>query len=348
MQFTTNDFDYFLPQEQIAQTPLSQRDACRLLHFDRRTKSITHDNFSDLRSYLKPGDRLVFNNTRVIPARLYCTKKTGGNVELFFIRCLSDSTWVAMVKPARGLNIGAHISVKSNSDILLVVTDIFENGHRVISLCPNETFASIKSLLDAHGQIPLPHYINRDPELFDSEQYQTVFAHVPGAVAAPTAGLHFTEEFLFNLAKQGIDKSEVTLHVGPGTFSPVKEEDPHKHSMHEEWYALSAQTAHEIEKTKKNGGRIIAIGTTVVRVLEHCSGENGQLISGAGSTRMLILPGYQFKTIDALVTNFHLPKSTLIMLVCAFGGMTEVLAAYKEAVSKGYRFYSYGDAMFLS
>ncbi len=342
----TSDFDYPLPQELIAQEPLQKRDASRLLHLCRESGSVVHRTFNDLPGLLQRGDRLVFNNTKVLPARIFCYKETGARVELLFTRRIEHRTWEALVKPSRRLKEGAIVSLEKNSSVTLQLDRVGDNGDRVFSLHAGP-FNSIEAVLQKYGEMPLPPYIRRRAREDDRDTYQTVYARHNGAVAAPTAGLHFTETLMRECTQKGVDFSFVTLHVGIGTFRPVKEENPENHVMHSEEYMLSRDTAEEINRTGKQGGRIIAVGTTSVRVLEHCADSDGYLQPGTGTTDLMILPGHSFNIIDGLLTNFHLPRSTLLMLVSAFAGREQVIAAYKEAVNKKYRFYSYGDAMII-
>jgi S-adenosylmethionine:tRNA ribosyltransferase-isomerase len=342
----TNDFDYQLPKEYIAQEPLKERDTSRLLCLARDTGRVTHRIFGDLVNLVKPGDRLVFNNTRVIPARVFCRKVTGGRVELLFTKETDGNKWFAVVRPSRRVRKGDSVSVESDESIKLVIDDITEDGRRVVAV-KEGPFDSIEEVIHAYGEMPLPPYIRRRARADDRITYQTVYAEYDGAVAAPTAGLHFTDALLKKLTGRGVDFSFVTLHVGIGTFRPVKAENPHDHIMHSEVYEISKKTADEINETRNEGGRIIAVGTTVVRVLEHCAKEDGSLQAGSGTTQLMILPGSRFKIIQGLITNFHLPRSTLLMLVSAFAGRENILSAYKKAIKKRYRFYSYGDAMFI-
>ena len=343
------DFDYHLPRQSIAQQPLRERDACRLLVMDRRSGSVAHRTFRDLARLLKKGDRIVLNDTRVLPARLFCKKGSGGAVELLFTRQIDPATWQALVRPGRRVLAGTRLAVTDAPDAgTLEILSVLPCGERVVRLHAVKGEPSIAALIERHGVMPLPPYIERPANRDDRSDYQTVYAARPGAVAAPTAGLHFTAGLLDELARAGIRTTRVTLHVGTGTFLPVKVSDPSEHVMHEESYDLSPAAAAEIMRTKREGGRIIAVGTTVVRVLEHCATAPGVLNASSGRTRLKILPPYNFKIMDGLVTNFHLPRSTLIMLVCAFSSRSRVLDAYAQAVQEGYRFYSYGDAMFIS
>jgi S-adenosylmethionine:tRNA ribosyltransferase-isomerase len=297
----------------------------------------------ELPELLRPGDRLVFNDTRVLPARLFCHKSSGAAVELLFLEPLGDGRWHALARPARRVKPGTEVLVDGDSAVRLGVAGARDDGTRVIEVVAGA--GGIEEVIERHGQVPLPPYIRRMATVEDRETYQTVYARSPGAVAAPTAGLHFTPSLLERLAARGVARSFVTLHVGVGTFRPVKEEDPRKHRIHEERYEVSAETAREIAGTRAGGGRIVAVGTTVVRTLEHCACADGRIEPGSGVTRLMILPGHRFAAIDGLVTNFHLPESTLLMLVGAFAGRERVLRAYEEAIGERYRFYSYGDAM---
>jgi S-adenosylmethionine:tRNA ribosyltransferase-isomerase len=343
----TDDFDYTLPDEFIAQHPMDRRDACRLIVLDRADGSLQHRRFSDLRELLLPGDLLVLNDTRVLPARLFCRKKTGGAVEALFTEKIDDRTWKALLKPARRLAPGSTLSIEGDPAAgTLVIQDIKPGGERCIGFVPG-TGASIEEIIERHGAMPLPPYIRREADGDDRRNYQTVFAVKPGAVAAPTAGLHFTEELLDAIKERGVKIAYVTLHVGIGTFLPVKVGDPRDHVMHEERYDLPHETVELIEMTKKTGGRVIAVGTTVVRVIEHCALGDGGFRAGSGRTSLKILPPWEFKVIDALITNFHLPKSTLLMLVSAFASIGQIKTAYAGAIGAGYRFFSYGDAMLI-
>jgi S-adenosylmethionine:tRNA ribosyltransferase-isomerase len=351
----TSDFDYDLPPELIAKRPLRDRDGCRLLCLRRGGGGIEHRGFRDILEILRPGDRLVFNDTRVIPARVFCRKEgTGAAVEIFFTERLGDGRWKALAKPAKRAPAGTILRVDGNPAIKLRVDDVTAGGYeRVVSLAafseaaPEPKTACLDEVIDRHGHIPLPHYMEREDEEIDAEFYQTVYSARPGAVAAPTAGLHFTGGLLRELAARGIDSSFVTLHVGIGTFRPVQVDDPREHDIHEERFELGADSAREINSTWENGGRVVAVGTTVVRTLESCAGGRRNLIPGSAKTKLLILPPYEFKAVDGLITNFHLPKSTLLMLVAAFASTESVLNAYKEAIKERYRFYSYGDAMLI-
>ncbi len=342
----TSDFDYRLPPELIAQEPLKERDTSRLLCLDRESGVIDHRTFSDLPDLIRPGDRLVFNNTKVFPARLYCKKDTGGRVELFFLHKNDDYTWKTLARSSRPIKEGAVVALEGDSSIKLSIDKILHDGSRIVSI-KEGSVDLLEEMLEKYGEMPLPPYIKRHVREDDRAAYQTVYAEEKGAVAAPTAGLHFTRELMQQVSKRDVNFSFVTLHVGVGTFRPVKEEDPRDHVMHSEQYILNEKTADDINTTKREGGRNIAIGTTTVRVLEHCAFPDGYLRKHAGSTRLKILPGYNFKVVDGLITNFHLPRSTLLMLVSAFTGRGLVLAAYNEAIKLKYRFYSYGDAMMI-
>ena len=344
----TSDFDYHLPAPLIAQHPLRPRDACRLLVLDRKTGAIGHRMFSDIVELIRPGDLLVFNDTRVLPARLFCRKASGGHVELLFTGPVDPRTWKALAKPGRRLKAGSILSVNGDRDSgTLRIEEVTPDGERVVRLPEGGRYRSIAELIERHGHVPLPPYIRRPDGGRDREDYQTVYARKPGAVAAPTAGLHFTVELLAALRKRGVDGAFLTLHVGTGTFLPVKVSDPREHLMHEEEYELPREAAEAVTRTRQAGGRVIAVGTTVVRVLEHCAPSPGTIHASCGRTGLKILPPHAFRIVDGLITNFHLPRSTLLMLVSAFASRGHVLAAYAEAVRKRYRFYSYGDAMFI-
>lgn len=343
----TDDFDYPLPDGLIAQRPVEPRDSCRMLAVSRTTGAFSHSCFSRLASLLRPGDRLVFNNTQVMPARIYTRKSTGGRCEVFFLEPVGSGHWKALVKPGSNAPEGGLLHLENEPDIRLRIMSVLATGERVVAVDGNANTLCIEDIMERFGHIPLPHYIERDDTEDDRDNYQTVYAAQPGAVAAPTAGLHFTTPLLGRLREAGVDQTFITLHVGIGTFRPVKAADPRDHQMHEERYVLNKESVHEIRMTRKNGGRIIAVGTTVVRVLEHCYHAYGGLHPHAGTTDIMITPPWPFGIVDGLITNFHLPRSTLLMLVCAFGGYDTVMAAYREAVEKKYRFFSYGDAMFI-
>jgi S-adenosylmethionine:tRNA ribosyltransferase-isomerase len=339
-----SDFDYELPKELIAKFPVEPRDSSRLMVLHRNTGEIEHRVFRDIVEYLKPGDVLVINDTKVIPARLFGKLETGGKVELLLVRQPGLGIWEVMAKPARKLKEGKRIYF--DEELEAIVKGYGGEGRRIVEfiLKSNKDFME---KLEEIGHIPLPPYIEREEKPEDREKYQTVFARKEGAVAAPTAGLHFTEELLQKLKDKGIIIKNITLHVGPGTFKPVKVENVEEHQMDYETYHVPEDTAAEINRAKEEGRRVIAVGTTVTRTLESAAEKDGKVKSGEGSTNLFIYPGYRFKVIDALITNFHLPRSTLLMLVSAFAGRERILNAYREAVEKGYRFYSYGDAMFI-
>ncbi|MCR5668476.1 MAG: tRNA preQ1(34) S-adenosylmethionine ribosyltransferase-isomerase QueA [Lachnospiraceae bacterium] len=337
-----SDYDYYLPEELIAQDPLAVRSESRLMVLDKNTGDIEHKHFYDIKEYLKPGDCLVLNNTRVIPARLIGEKEdTHGKVEVLLLKRKSDDTWETLVKPGKKARPGARISF-GNGLLVGEVMDIVEEGDRIIKFHYDGIFEEI---LDQLGQMPLPPYITH--KLQDRNRYQTVYAKHDGSAAAPTAGLHFTKELLQEIRDMGVNIAEVTLHVGLGTFRPVKEENILDHHMHSEYYQISKEAAEMINNTKKNGGRVISVGTTSTRTLESAAAEDGTLRECSGWTEIFIYPGYKFKAIDGLITNFHLPESTLIMLVSALAGREHVLHAYEKAVEERYRFFSFGDAMFI-
>lgn len=337
-----SDYDYHLPEELIAQDPLSVRSESRLMVLDKNTGDIEHKHFYDIKDYLKPGDCLVLNNTRVIPARLIGEKEdTHGKVEVLLLKRKSDDTWETLVKPGKKARPGARISF-GNGLLVGEVMDIVEEGDRIIKFHYDGIFEEI---LDQLGQMPLPPYITH--KLKDRNRYQTVYAKYDGSAAAPTAGLHFTKELLQEIRDMGVNIAEVTLHVGLGTFRPVKEDNILDHHMHSEYYQISKEAADLINETRANGGRIISVGTTSTRTLESAAAEDGTLRECSGWTEIFIYPGYKFKAIDGLITNFHLPESTLIMLVSALAGREHVLHAYEEAVEAKYRFFSFGDAMFI-
>lgn len=338
----TSDFYFDLPQELIAQDPLEDRSASRLLHLDKTTGDIEHTNFKHVLDFLKPGDCLVINDTKVIPARLYGHKvDTGAVIELLLLKRRENDIWETLVKPGKKARPGAVISF---GDGLLTgkILDIVEEGNRLIQFSYEGIFEEI---LDQLGEMPLPPYITH--KLQDKNRYQTVYAKHEGSAAAPTAGLHFTEELLQQVKEMGVNIAHVTLHVGLGTFRPVKVEDVTDHHMHSEFYVVEPDQAELINQTKKNGGRVIAVGTTSCRTLESATDENGILQAKSGWTEIFIYPGYSFKMIDGLITNFHLPESTLLMLVSALAGKEQIMAAYEEAVKERYRFFSFGDAMFI-
>jgi S-adenosylmethionine:tRNA ribosyltransferase-isomerase len=339
----TSDFYYNLPEELIAQHPPLVRGESRLLSLDGNTGEITHMNFSDLPSLLNPGDCLVLNNTRVIPARLLGIRKdTGAAVEILLLKRLSVDTWETIVRPGKKVRKGHEIEFIPGK-FSCVVEDVLDTGNRIVRFA----FSGIwEEVLDEAGTMPLPPYIHE--QLEDRERYQTVYAKDPGSAAAPTAGLHFTREILEQIKAMGVDVAELTLHVGLGTFRPVKSGEITEHVMHSEWFSFSKEASDKIRAAKERGGRIIAVGTTSCRTLETVASKDPQMLPSSGWTDIFIYPGYTFKCIDALITNFHLPESTLIMLVSAFAGKEHVLTAYQEAIDQKYRFFSFGDAMFLT
>jgi S-adenosylmethionine:tRNA ribosyltransferase-isomerase len=348
MDLLLSSYQYELPEELIAQEPVTPRDRSRLLVVTNN-QNIQHQHFYELGNFLQRGDLLVFNNTRVIPARIYGYKESGGKVEVLLIEQVNSNSWLALVKPGRKLKVGDRIIFPSkiggeNQELIAKIIDRDRlTGGRILQFnLPANTH--LLEILDNFGEIPLPPYItdsNSTPE-----QYQTIYAKIPGAVAAPTAGLHFTTELLENLTKQGINQAEVTLHVGVGTFRPVEVENITEHQMHSEWLTVPIETIEKIKETKARGGRVIAVGTTAVRSLET-AGQNGKLETFTGKTNIFIYPGYQWQVVDGLITNFHLPGSSLMMLVSALIGRENLLNIYQEAIKEKYRFYSFGDAMLL-
>lgn len=336
-----SDFDYELPEELIAQRPIEPRNASRLMVLDPARRAIEHEHFYDLQKFLTAGDTLIFNDTRVIPARLIGHKATGARVEIFLLRRLDAVTWETLVKPGRKIAEGAEIFFGNELSCKVVGRTDF--GGRVIEFKFSGVFEEI---LDRLGETPLPPYIHE--KLADAERYQTVYNRERGSAAAPTAGLHFTQEQMRDLENFGVSLGFVTLHVGLGTFRPVQVETIEQHEMHEEFFSIPQETANLIRETKQRGGRVIAVGTTSIRTLEAAALDKNSVAVGASSTKIFIYPGYEFKIVDALITNFHLPKSTLLMLVSAFAGREFILQAYREAVEKRYRFFSFGDAMFIT
>ena len=338
----TSDFYYDLPEELIAQTPLEQRDTSRLMTLERDTGKIEHHHFYDLLSYLKEGDCLILNNSRVLPARLLGQRLPGGGAcEVLLLIDRGDKTWECLVRPGRKMRTGAKLSF-GNGELTAEIVGELEGGNRLVRFDYEGIFLEV---LEQLGKMPLPPYIKA--ELQDRERYQTVYSKVVGSAAAPTAGLHFTPELLGKIAEKGVGIGYVTLHVGLGTFRPVKEDEITDHEMHSEYCVIPQETADLINRTKANGGRVICVGTTSCRTLESWANEDGTMEAKGGWTNIYIYPGYKFKVMDGLVTNFHLPESTLIMLVSAFAGRENVLVAYREAVRERYRFFSFGDAMFL-
>lgn len=337
-----SDFNYNLPEELIAQTPIQKRDESRLMVLDKTNKTIEHKVFKDILDYLKPGDCLVRNNTKVIPARLYGIKEdTGVNVEFLLLNRIEGDIWEVMVHPGRRLKKGAKVTF-GDGLLKAEILEQMENGNRKVRF---EYKGIFNEILDQIGLMPLPPYIKE--RLKDKDRYQTVYAKYEGSAAAPTAGLHFTDELLEKIKAKGVEIANVTLHVGIGTFRPVKVENIEDHDMHSEHYYIKQEDADKINNARKNGGRIISVGTTSCRVLESVADENGFVKEMEGDTSIFIYPGYKFKCIDCLITNFHLPESTLIMLVSTLAGKDFVMSAYEEAVKEKYRFFSFGDAMFI-
>ena len=337
------DFDYDLPEELIAQDPLEDRSSSRLMVLDKKTGEVSHHIFKEIIKYLRPGDCLVLNNTKVIPARLYGVKEgTMVKIEILLLKRKQNDVWETLVKPGKKAKPGTKI-IFGDGILIGEVIDVVDDGNRLIQFSYDGIFEEI---LDKLGQMPLPPYITH--QLKDKNRYQTVYAKYDGSAAAPTAGLHFTKELLNEVKEKGVDIAEVTLHVGLGTFRPVKVDNVLDHHMHSEFYMVSQEAADKINNAKKNGGRIISVGTTSTRTLESAADENGMLHECSGWTDIFIYPGYKFKVIDCLITNFHLPQSTLVMLVSALAGREHILSAYKKAVEEKYRFFSFGDAMFIT
>ena len=338
----TSDFNFHLPEELIAQHPLEKRDTSRLMVLDKATGEIEHKHFYDVLNYLNPGDTLVLNNTRVLPARLIGEKEnTGGKIEFLLLKRIEGDKWECLAKPGKRAKIGT-IFTFGEGKLKCKVVDIVEEGNRVIEFIYDGIFEQV---LDELGEMPLPPYITE--RLEDRERYQTVYSKEKGSAAAPTAGLHFTEELLQNVKEKGVNIAYVTLHVGLGTFRPVKVENILEHHMHSEFFQITEEAAQKINHAKENGGRVICVGTTSCRTIESAADEDGHLKACSGWTEIFIYPGYKFKVLDCLITNFHLPESTLVMLVSALAGREHVLAAYEEAVKERYRFFSFGDAMFI-
>ena len=336
-----SDFDFYLPEELIAQTPLEKRDTSRLLHLDKQTGEIEHKHFYDIKQYLHAGDCLVLNDSRVLPARLIGSRPTGGTVELVLLKDIGDNRWECLSRPGRKTKPGQEL-IFGNSELTAVVQEVTLGGNRIVKFSYEGIFLEI---LERLGKMPLPPYIKE--ELQDSERYQTVYSKELGSAAAPTAGLHFTKELLAEIADMGVKICYVTLHVGLGTFRPVKADKIEDHEMHSEFCIVPDETAETVNAVKRAGGRVIAVGTTSCRTLESFTTEDGTLQATSGWTNIFIYPGYKFKCIDALITNFHLPESTLIMLVSALAGREHILNAYNTAVKQRYRFFSFGDAMFI-
>lgn len=341
-EMQTSDFFFDLPEELIAQDPLEDRSASRMLVLDKKSGDVKHSNFKHIVDYLRHGDCLVLNNTKVIPARLHGIKKeTGAHVEVLLLKRLEDDNWETLVKPGRKIKPGTILEFGEGL-LEAQVLEVVEEGNRIIHFTYEGIFEQV---LDQLGEMPLPPYITH--KLADKNRYQTVYARYEGSAAAPTAGLHFTQELLSEIRAKGVETAFVTLHVGLGTFRPVKVENILEHHMHSEYYEITKEVADTINKTKAEGGRIICVGTTSCRTIESASDANGMLHACSGNTEIFIYPGYQFKILDALITNFHLPESTLVMLVSALAGKENVLHAYELAVEEKYRFFSFGDAMFI-
>lgn len=335
--YSLSDFDFELPQDLIAQTPLAERSASRLLQV--RPGQMADRNFADIVSLLAPGDLLVFNDTRVLKARFFGVKETGGKVEVLVERVIDQRNVHAQIRASKSPTVGMRIRLADAFDVIV--------GERAGEFYELQFPDDVFELIEAHGRLPLPPYIEHAADAYDETRYQTVYAKTPGAVAAPTAGLHFDQALLDALSAKGVKLAYVTLHVGAGTFQPVRSENLAEHNMHSEWYTISQQTVDMVKATQAAGGNVIAVGTTSMRALESAS-QGGSLQAGSADTRLFITPGYTFKTVTRLITNFHLPKSTLLMLVSAFAGYDTIRAAYQHAISQRYRFFSYGDAMFLT
>ena len=339
----TSDFYFDLPEELIAQDPLEDRSSSRLMVLDKNTGEITHRIFRDITEYLHPGDCLVINDTKVIPARLIGAKEdTGAKIEILLLKRKENDIWETLVKPGKKCRPGAKV-VFGNGELRAEILEVLEDGNRLVQFSYEGIFEEV---LDRLGQMPLPPYITH--KLQDKNRYQTVYAKYEGSAAAPTAGLHFTKELLKEIEDSGVRIARVTLHVGLGTFRPVKVENVLEHHMHSEYYHVSKEAADIINDTRRNGGRVISVGTTSTRTLESVAQDDGTIVPGSGNTEIFIYPGYKFKAIDCLITNFHLPESTLLMLVSALAGKDHILAAYEEAVKERYRFFSVGDAMFIT
>lgn len=341
-ELKTSDFYFDLPQELIAQDPLEDRSASRLLVLHRETGAVEHHTFKEITEFLRPGDCLVLNNTKVLPARLFGTKEdTGAAIEVLLLKRRENDVWETLVKPGKKARPGTRLTFGDGS-LRAEVLEVVEEGNRLIRFFYEGIFEEV---LDRLGEMPLPPYITH--KLEDKNRYQTVYAKYEGSAAAPTAGLHFTEELLEQIREIGVETAFVTLHVGLGTFRPVKVEDLSAHHMHSEYYEVTEETAETINRTKEKGGRVICVGTTSCRTIESAAGEDGRVLAGCGNTEIFIYPGYRFKVLDCLITNFHLPESTLVMLVSALAGREQVLAAYQEAIREKYRFFSFGDAMLI-
>ena len=336
---STADYYFDLPEELIAQDPMAKRDECRLLYMDKETGKVEHHVFNEVINYLEPGDCLVLNNTKVIPARLLGVKEeTGAAVEILLLKRKEADVWETLVKPGKKLRPGARVSF-GDGILKAEILDIVDEGNRLVKFYYDGIWEEV---LDRLGEMPLPPYITH--KLQDKNMYQTVYAKFEGSAAAPTAGLHFTDELLEKIREKGIDMAFVTLHVGLGTFRPVKVDNVKEHHMHTEWYQVTQEAADKINKAKESGHRVICVGTTSCRTIESAASEDGKLSASSGDTSIFIYPGYKFKLMDGLITNFHLPESTLVMLVSAFAGREHVLGAYEEAIKERYRFFSFGDA----
>lgn len=336
------DFYYDLPERLIAQTPLKDRASSRLMVLDREKNKLAHKHFYDIVDYLNPGDCLVMNNTRVIPARLYGTKEnSGGKIEFLLLKRLSIDTWELILRPGKKAKVGSRF-VFGDGRLKAEVIKVKDDGNRIVKF---EFDGVWEEILDSLGEMPLPPYIKE--KLADKDRYQTVYSKIEGSAAAPTAGLHFTEDLLDKLKAKGVKIAYVTLHVGLGTFRPVSVETIENHKMHTEYYEVLPETADIINSTRKNGGKIVCVGTTSVRTLESCSSEDGTVMAASGDTSIFIFPGYKFKVVDSLITNFHLPESTLLMLISALYDRESIMKAYQEAIDNEYRFFSFGDAMFI-
>jgi S-adenosylmethionine:tRNA ribosyltransferase-isomerase len=336
----TSDYDFALPRNLIAQEPLSRRDASRLMVIDRASGEIRHETFTALTELVAPSDVLVVNRTRVIRARLLGSRASGAPAEILLLKSLGEGRYEAMVSPGGKLKPGRRVTIAPGFDAEIL--EVTERRTRIVRL---ESDIPLEEAIERHGHVPLPPYIERPDASDDAERYQTVFAREKGSVAAPTAGLHFTPQLLSSLERRGVATAEIVLHVGAGTFKPIEVDDPSGHVMHEEWYRVSPEAATTINDRRAASGRAWAVGTTTVRTLETVVGDDGRIRDGEGETRMFIRPGHRFRAVDRMVTNFHLPRSTLIMLVAAFAGYELTMRAYHEAVAARYRFYSYGDAM---
>ncbi|MBD5508385.1 MAG: tRNA preQ1(34) S-adenosylmethionine ribosyltransferase-isomerase QueA [Lachnospiraceae bacterium] len=341
-ELKTSDFYFDLPQELIAQDPLEDRSASRLLVLHRETGAVEHHTFKEITQFLRPGDCLVLNNTKVLPARLFGTKEdTGAAIEVLLLKRREKDVWETLVKPGKKARPGTKLTFGDGS-LRAEILEVVEEGNRLIRFFYEGIFEEV---LDRLGEMPLPPYITH--KLEDKNRYQTVYAKYEGSAAAPTAGLHFTEALLEQIREMGVEIAFVTLHVGLGTFRPVKVEDLSEHHMHSEYYEVTEETAETINRTKEKGGRVICVGTTSCRTIESAAGEDGRVRAGCGNTEIFIYPGYRFKVLDCLITNFHLPESTLVMLVSALAGREQVLAAYQKAIEERYRFFSFGDAMLI-